>query len=360
MAVTNYHYSVICLFLSCFLSPFLAACQNESALRDEATAKPIELTLQSVIQVVELTDRSSFVSVTELGDLEPNSVYHLDLKLHNPTSQDVVFDTLHPSCNCGRFLVFPNLIPASVNAQIGIEFKTPDFSKNGKFAFSAMLSKGREEIGTFSFRGSLNRNLYIDQQIVVSVGDKVDEYLIPILISDPIKASNLEIVKSDSLGEILAELEMRKEKPFLKLSIASSSFGGEFVVGNLKLKDRISGKSAVANMMITRRMPITISPRIARFLKQEQDEHKGGLAANLLMRVDKGLLAPDEKELDPIFTIEDSRVAAETQVLAKGFLKIKLILNDSQAKKLERNGKNHIECSVNVNGVSYTRSVMVY
>jgi len=301
--------------------------------------KPIEISMTTDIK----STGSIFYSKVDLGELEPNKSYSLALMMTNTSLEDIAFDGIRPSCGCGRLFLEKGVIDSGESFPVAVEFDTPAVSENGLFVFGATIFKAGTEVGTFSFKGLLKNNLYVSPRAVFSVGTELETFVLPIVLSEPIRVRDLEVAIAESLGDIQAVIVMKDEKPYLQINAMGNSFDGEFATGDVTIQVKRSKRTVATNVLVTRRLPITISPTILRF----RDDGSGNMTATCLVQLDKSLFEAEGNQKPRVqfsVAIGESKLQSNSKAMVPEIFKVALSMRKEEwpvpevgkkAKKLE-------------------------
>ena len=319
----------------CFLVITTPLWSLSSGNQDSDTPIPLALTSEvNSFGVRTSGEGEVFVSVVKLGELKTNHSYKLSLSMINRTQTEIAFDAVKPSCLCSKFFMEKGVIRSNKVFPVSVEFKTPPRSENGKFTFNASIFNAGKEVGLFSFVGALQDNLYVSPQLVFSVREQISSMAVPILVSEPMSLNSLELQVSESLGELQANIVERKGKGYLELEALGSSFEGHFATGDITIRDNSSGLEIATHVLMTRRLPVSVSPTVLKFRPESDDK----MVAKCMVQVDRYWLTDKPSEIGFTFAIPEINVLVESKSLSRGYYKILLTINKEDWDSVLGNG----------------------
>jgi hypothetical protein len=108
---------------------------------------------------------------------------------------------------------------------------------------------------------------------VFEVQEKIDEYLIPIVITEPVKFEDLEIKASSELKDISVDIARTNEGGVVvKIGAAKNSLPPNGIAGEVIVSHRPSKLERILLLTVTPQLPVRISPSFLAFSTDSQDD----------------------------------------------------------------------------------------
>lgn len=257
----------------------------------------------------------------KLGELQTSRDYEIRLAVGNDTGQDIVFHRVDGSCGCAKLELGGNVFPASKNSMLVLRIRTPPSQQlNELVIYFRILDSNGKDVAGIRILGRLAGNLSLKaiSNVMVVPEKGVATMAVPVVHSAPIRTEDLQITLSESLGDMVAELVHSKidETIALELTVAGGVVQ-DGTSGTVRVTDRVSGKTVSMDLMLTRAMPVTISPVMIRF--REDPKVADRWTANVLIRVDM----PPVEEGGPLPGLERVTVRLGGQPVDLEFTELK-------------------------------------
>jgi hypothetical protein len=274
------------------------------------------LEINDIVLELEGDETGTTRAVTDLGGLIANKTYQIDFRIQNPLDHDIEFESTRSSCNCTEVKFEQLKIPARKSVRGLITYKAPNFAKEGKLDFNLLLqrrtltaagnSRVVETAALLQFRAYLRGVIDLGQTShVFEVRDQIDQHLIPIVITEPIKLEDLDVVVSSELKDILAEIEHNQNQIFIVVSAAKNALPSGGIAGSVTVSHRPSQTEKVLLLTVTPQLPLRISPSFLSFSASSRDDRV--VEATAIIRVNRMNAEPEED------SERDSRTAEEPQ-----------------------------------------------
>jgi hypothetical protein len=288
----------MCKFISttCLIAVwFVVSSQTFAQVKVNKRAKNIT----SQVSIVQVPNHLLCVGLVDLGDIDVDTTYQVNLTILNSLPEGIVFDKVDTGCKCAKFSMDTSEIKPGVKNIALAEFKTPKSSEDGGCQFFADLYYGSDKhVLRLKFVGKLIGNLHLQSKnAVFRVDESHSQWRVPVSISEPILAKNLEVKLSDNMNDFEWQVISSNDQPnqlHVELGITREMFKSEFLFGKLTVVDKASETSVESEMVFARREPITCSPRVLRF-KGESNQ-----SAHVLLEFSPELLTKDPDRLPRI------------------------------------------------------------
>jgi hypothetical protein len=260
------------------------AALNQDAFTDDSSRNKAPLEIRDLDLLLESTDSETFRAAGNLGGLLANQDYRIHFQIKNPFDHDIEFESSRSTCNCTEVRFQQLTIPGRKSIQGTIAYRSPDFSKQGKIEFTLLLLRrsppGAQNAGVVRTICMLNFSGYLRGVIdlgppshVFEVREQVDEYFIPIVITEPIKVADLEFKVSPELKDISAEIASDGDER-IAVRIRAAKFGlpPSGIAGELTVSHRPSRTEKKLLLTVTPQLPIRLSPNFLAFSPSDQDD----------------------------------------------------------------------------------------
>jgi hypothetical protein len=258
-------------------------------------------------------------AVTDLGGLIANRTYQIDFRIQNPLDHHIEFESTRSSCNCTEVKFEQLKIPARKSVRGLITYKAPNFAKEGKLDFNLLLqrrpltaagnSRVVETVALLQFRAYLRGVIDLGQTShVFEVRDQIDQYLIPIVITEPLKLADLQVVVSSELKDISAKIEHNQNQIFIVVSAAKNGLPSGGIAGSLTVSHRPSQTEKVLLLTVTPQLPLRISPSFLAFSASSRDDRV--VEATAIIRVNRMNAEPDEDSQGDSQTAEQPKLTS--------------------------------------------------
>ena len=336
-------------YLSIVVSPLLVMsllCINSGYSKAQEISKEqphrIPLTAATVIQ----NFNDTFKSRVGIGALKRNSKYELDLDvLIRDQKSDIEFDSIRVSCSCGKVGLAGNRLHADRPTTIKVEINTPPSVRQGIVLVGLEFIKNAKVIGQISIRGELEKNLHVTSFVThLVLRERLNEFTVPIDVSNSIDEKNLVIQKSAELNDLGVELDVNRgeDQGVVRILAHRDSFDKEFTAGKILISDRKSDTSAEIDILVRIGSPLEIAPGILRFRRQK-DENQDLFVASAFLKLEqpKPVGNLDNSGSDQILTedlavscyLDGKSVKIEKQKVAPLTYRIKLFLPEQEAEQ---------------------------
>jgi len=320
-----------------------------------AASKVVEATLELRASVGN-GNRVLFSGQSHFGALSPGVNYVIRLKIKNLSNKAIEFESLKTSCQCGKFVLKEQSIPANSAVNAEVSWLVPTSSPTGDAAISATLYRGNESVASLQLTCQIAGNIFVgDPSFGIRTSDGMVEWKVPIAVTLPVSFDGLTVDLKDGNDGLVVTLErgletgedsgigeldksnrtMRLGRHWIVLSIHERVVGREFLFGTLTVSDKHAGSKVQKSVMLENRPAITLVPAVLRFRKSADDPFK--LSAKALVQVDESLFAPltelpegENVELpNAEFScfLNDEKVEIASKLLGNGVYRIELTIN---------------------------------
>jgi len=252
----------------------------------EHLAKADPISLEVVLSVPSVGQRTTFSGLGDLGPLLQGKEYEVVLTLVNPHAEPIAIGQIRTSCACLRAVLEQKLILPKGTVQARLTLKVPHDDSTNSFG-AALLCYRQDDLTSpiidIRLTGLIEGNLGLPGgQRLLKVGSKPLEVRIPVIYSAPVKPENLEIRTSESLKDchaIVVEADQRVHIEFIA-SPAFLSPGG--TRGTVTVKDSITGASSEIELLLVRQEVFVVAPSIVRFRRSNNQSDR--LTANTILQ----------------------------------------------------------------------------
>jgi len=252
------------------------------------------------------------VAVADLGDLPIGEEGVINITLYNPTEKLFDIQEIKAGCAC----LSPQIKDAQIKPGDSTEFafvlRTPQSSTKPLVTMSTRLILSDQSTINLAMQYRLQGLLVFQNPMIVVQLDHAyssSEFKLPLVLTPPIKASELLIEPSDSLRNVVFRLEGSEEQTALVgLVEDSESVSSTGLAGRVAVRSEEPPTEAMVDLIIRRAQPVTASPSVLRFVP---DEAGKTYSAKVLVRVNSSIPV-EEKGNAMIDCIIDGRVPTAT------------------------------------------------
>ena len=321
---------------------------NNGWTQSPSIPQPLELNVIAELKGLPVVESGLPLANMEidLGAIEPKKKYLIHLQVKNPLEQDLVFNRINSSCGCGKILVEKGLVSALKTTSIEAELATPSSSLDGRFGFNAIAMQNEVPVIEFYFRCRLKNNLHLERDAFFQVGSGLEEFRVPIHFTAPITAATLSIDKAKSLSDIQISIVEENSNAFLRILVEPNSFAGSVATGAVTVISD-SGIQASTHVMISRKLPIKVSPQTLRFRKIGTNNFH---VCTIMIQIDAAQPESgqfrDNQEPAFEFLLGDLRLESKIKMLSKKIFRVELKVADDSIPKLVQS--TNLNCQVSI------------
>ncbi len=288
--------SLATLFTTALLSAGMIVSAKAEQLYD-AFDQTVKVTTSSKASFLEFA--GSYKVLADVGKLPANRHGVIRVRIQNSEDFDLPISHATAPCDCTQAELMDTRIPAKGQTELLIKVKTPDQSRNAKFAGQITLhidkarTKHKKLMGiNLMLQYRIENMLCFSRKLVpVSVtGPEPANLKIPFVCTVKTPLDQLKIETTEALHGIEGKIEnIGDGKAQVTLSIDPSDASEHGESGKITISDPQTKASATVSVIIYRQQRITVSPRTLRF--SSTDENSDKLTAYAIIRV-----RPTEKE----------------------------------------------------------------
>ncbi len=290
-------------------------------------------------------------------------------RLVNNSGKALRFDRLLTGCDCVRVACTERSIAEGEAIDIEIDFQAPKSSSTGRFAIQMSFWDADAVTVHLDVRGELKGVLYLPPTLSLESDGDISMWEVPIVLTPPLEASQLEIRMPEELSNIVPSLEIRDGQPWACFSAAEKLLGIAGAGGVVVVHDRKTGIESSSRITFLRRQVVKFSPGIIRFRRVEGSHVEFEASAIVQATGEQPLLeAPREKSATDQPTpvrkknivqsisceADDADIAVHSQRINDSLYRLRLV-----SARPERDGKPLGETPVRWTIVTPVESVLI-
>ena len=329
------------------------------AARDELSKKK---TTNCTFEISATNRTNSGLLVTpqsaSLGFLEANESCKVLMTIENRSDQPIKFDKFRTSCQCSGFMVSEYEIRPGRSIHAELTWDVPGSSEVTDIGTSVLLMLDGTDILEFRFQAKLANNIFVgDTGFGTRTKDGFTHWRLPILVSAPVKLSELKAVLSDEMRGFTTEIVAGEEQPegiergFVLINSHEKIEGGEYTFGALKLIHPSNPVVCEKSLTLQCKLPVTLSPLVLGFQKKDDV-----YVANAMVQIDASALNAAElgairEKLSISCSVDGRSLATTVKALNASIFRVTVSI--SEARKAELNAESSADWDVRFNGLSF-------
>lgn len=311
-------------FLVCFafllVAPAQEASQSEHAFEVGANAA-----------ITQNDSALYYFAEFDLGTLPSGEKGLVVLKLKNPTAEPFQFTEIVKSCNCDDIDCEVSEIGSDESVDFTLRLETPKHSSIPTAVGSISLvdkrvAKDERRPVHLRLKYKLGGLLNIEREMCfleIPPTEEVGELRIPVLITDPIKPSNLKVVTDESLEGADFQLDNSQDGLQLLATVTEEAVKDGPISGTVKVFDTVSEREDSIFITLRRGTDFKLSPKVLRFRKG--DDSKPELRrATVLLRIPEDAAAEDSEVIQVSARISDRNCEVKSRKIARRVVKVDL------------------------------------
>jgi|GEM_PF-6978150 len=239
-----------------------------NSTQDSESSKSIkcEATLARMSAVV---GKEYYQANIDVGQVEVGNSYDLSIEVANPYPEDISFSEIRTNCVCSKVTVQGSVIPAKRNVLAKVTLTTPKSNPSnrlGSVIYFFTKDNKSEPIVAVHFTADITKNLTVPTgQRLFKVGTGLSTIRIPFVYSDPISVDSLKVSASESLRDFPMKIVAGEQGASVEFDVHRASIDDAGHRGVVTIADESCGASASVEIMLQKKMPITISPDMGPF-----------------------------------------------------------------------------------------------
>ena len=305
---------------------------------DSGSDGSFEVTASAAITQIE--NALYYYADFNLGTLSSGDKGSVLLKLTNPTAEPFMFTDVVKSCNCVDIYCDKKEIGAGETVDFKLKLETPKFSSS-EAAVGSITLINKDVVASerrplyLRFKYKLAGLLNIEREMCfleIPPTKKVDVLRIPVLITEPITLSTLELIADEKLKAVDFRLEGTANNLEIVADVPEEIVKDGAVNGTLKIIDTVSKREDSIFITLRKGTAFKVSPAVIRFRKGEP-ANANLHNATALMRIPE--IAGDEGsgEIQVSATILGRNCDLDSKRIAERVIKIDLSFDFPEALK---------------------------
>lgn len=287
-----------------------------------------------------------------LGEVQAGHDCRVTVTLRNISSRELQFTGSSSTCACISFSTQSQGLAPGTASEGTARFRCPTGSPDGKFAIVVELVDGEKAVARIGFQGDIANSLHMAPNAFFRLGDKGGSWKIPVQMTEPVNLSSLSVEKAKSLEDVQFQLRQDNNQVFVEVLAEPDSISSDFANGLIRLSST-TGPSCTCDLIVARRQPLTISPRVLAFRKVDDDP---AWKANMLVHFDRELVPIAELETLQIELAANSSVTEFHAItLAPGIVRVTVSLTPEFLQ--EAGNPESIECTFRTATRRFSESV---
>lgn len=276
-----------------------------------------------------------------LGELPADEHIDATIKLVNVTQSPIEFLTLRTSCNCLNAKVLNSNVDPTKSADVlaTLHTRLRSFSPDQVTTFQVETKQeGRVEKSTISIEYTLKGVLafpFPSFHHEIPVGSKSAELRLPLLVTDPIVGSKIEVDSElTALPEMVHDTELN-DKWWIVLPVDPSLLQKDISLFKVKVSDPVTGRGAETTVSLERAAAFRVSPRTLRFSRSGEDGNLFATSIISVAGISKGKEASSIQKQDEdggvllaTATVEGKPVRVRVEPLGKDVFRVETCMHE--------------------------------